>query len=371
MKLGRQIAAFLRLRQRRRWGRSGPVSHARGPVTHVVILDGTLSTLAPGDETNAGLTWKLMAESGPRADRSLYYEAGLQWDDWPGTRDVITGRGLNRQIERAYGFLASRYRPGDRIFLFGFSRGAFAVRSLAGAIHKVGLPRAEAATVRTVRQAYRHYRCSGESEAARAFTRLYCHSEVPIEMIGVWDTVKALGLRVPLLWRFSEPTHRFHTHELCPNVRHGYHALARNETRVAYAPEMWDTTAHPGRVEQRWFRGSHGDVGGQLKGFYPARPLANVPLVWMLDRAEAAGLRLPEGWRDRFPLDAASPTTGTWQGWGKAFLLRAPRDVGRDPSEVIDPSVAATPRPRRAHEIAPVTEWAEDLTEGAAPETAR
>ena len=103
----------------------------RGPVTHVVILDGTMSSLEPGNETNAGLTYRLCREMGSQL--SIYYEPGLQWRDWRSARDVIMGRGINRQIRRAYGYLASRYRPGDRIFLFGYSRGAYAVRSLAGA----------------------------------------------------------------------------------------------------------------------------------------------------------------------------------------------------------------------------------------------
>ena len=100
----------------------------RRPVDHVVILDGTMSSLHPGHETNAGLTFRLLREGGRRHGLSLYYEPGIQWTSWTQAQDVIQGRGLNRQIRRAYGFLASRYRPGDRIFLFGYSRGAYAVR---------------------------------------------------------------------------------------------------------------------------------------------------------------------------------------------------------------------------------------------------
>ena len=338
MRLIRRFDLWKRMRHRLRRRRSGTGGRRRGPVTHVVILDGTLATLSAGAETNAGLTYKLLAEGGRRADRTLFYETGLQWQDCAGLRAVIMGDGLDRQIERAYGHLASRYRPGDRIFLFGFSRGAFAVRSLAGVIHEVGLPRAEAATERTIRQAFRHYRQPPSAATAARFTRAYCHAEVPIEMVGVWDTVKALGLRLPLLWRLTEPAHAFHTHQLGPNVRHGYHALALDETRAAYAPEMWETDGHAGRVEQRWFAGGHGDVGGELKGFAAARPRSNLALVWMLGRAEAAGLALPEGWRARFPCDAAAPSCGTWQGWGKLFLIRGRRAVGRDRSEVIDPT---------------------------------
>ena len=85
----------------------------RGPATHVVILDGTMYSLAPGEETNAGLAYKLMRETGTRANLSVRCEAGIQWRDWTGTLTVMTGRGLNRQIVRTYGWLASRHRPGD------------------------------------------------------------------------------------------------------------------------------------------------------------------------------------------------------------------------------------------------------------------
>lgn len=307
---------------------------ARGRVDHVVILDGTMSTLTPGCETNAGLTFRLLCAAGPSAGISLKYEAGLQWQGWGHAWHVATGVGVNDQIRRAYGFIASRYRPGDRIFLFGYSRGAFAVRSLAGMIDLVGLLRAQCATERNVRGAFRHYQNDPDSAAARAFADAHCHPAAPVEMVGVWDSVMALGLCWPLVWRLSAPRHRFHSPHLGKTVRHGFHALALDETRAAFAPLLWRTGPETvARVEQVWFRGAHGDIGGQLGGFEAARPLANIPLVWMLGRAEACGLRLPEGWRAGFPCDAGAPSVGTLRGWGKMFLLRRRRVVGKDRSE--------------------------------------
>ena len=97
---------------------------------------------------------------------------------------------------------------------------------------------------------------------------------------------------------------------------------------------LWQTPqGYPGRVEQVWFRGTHGDVGGHINGFSAARPLANIPLVWMLEKLEENGVELPVGWRARFPGDPEAPSVGTWQGLAKFFLLRAPRVVGADPSE--------------------------------------
>lgn len=315
--------------------RSAPVVR-RGAMDHVVILDGTLSMLEEGCETNAGLLFKLLSEMAAKGALSLYYEAGVQWPDWLHTRDVIEGKGTNRMIRRAYGFLATRYRPGDRIFLFGYSRGAYAVRSLAGVIDRVGLLRREHATERMLALAYRHYQLTPDTPAAAEFARAYCHLNVPIEMVGVWDTVKALGLRLPLLWRLTEPAHAFHNHALGACVLHGYHALALDETREAFAPVLWETSeGHRGRVEQVWFRGAHGDVGGQLAGFLPARGLSNIPLCWMLRRAEALGLKLPEGWAGRFPEDPNAPRSGMNRRWGRLFVLRKRRRPGRTASECL------------------------------------
>lgn len=312
----------------------------RGAVTHVIILDGTMSSLEEGFETNAGLTFRLLSEMSPNRAVSLKYEAGIQWQGLRRAVDIMAGVGINRQIRRAYGFIASRYRPGDKIFLFGYSRGAYAVRSLAGVIDQIGLLKSECATERNVRQAYRHYRRGGDRQAAKDFRKSCCHDEAPVEMIGVWDTVRALGFRAPVLWRFSPVEHEFHNHALGCSVRNGYHALAIGETRRAFEPVLWESrVGYTGRLEQMWFRGSHGDIGGQLSGFEAARPLSNIPLVWMLNKAEASGLPLPEGWEDRFPQNADAPSVGTWRRWGKLFLNRRRRVIGRDPSERLHSTV--------------------------------
>ena len=315
----------------------GPV---RGPQTHLIILDGTMSTLKPNCETNAGLAYRLAQEMGGQI--SIYYEPGLQWSDWRSIRDVAEGRGINRQIRRAYGYLASRYRKGDRIFLMGYSRGAYAVRSLAGIIDRVGLLTREHATERNIRQAYRLYECQQQQGAGEAFAKIHCRPEVPIEMIGVWDTVKSLGINAPVLWRLSVARHSFHNHALGACVKRGFHALAHDETRVVYRPVLWESDPdRPDQIQQVWFRGSHGDVGGQLDGRKETRPLSNIPLVWMLEQAENSGLALPENWKDRFEQDAAAPSMGNWTGWGKMFITRRKRVVGGDPSERLHESLTS------------------------------
>ena len=320
----------------------------RTRVDHIIILDGTNSTLVPGDETNAGILYKLLRETAPIATLNLHYEDGVPWDSWRSTVAVITGRGINGRIKRAYGAIASRYQPGDRIYLFGFSRGAYAVRSLAGIIGMVGLLKPAQATERNIRQVFRLYEQTDAGEAAEAFAAENCIRDVPVEMVGVWDTVKSLGFRAPIFWRWAEGKYKFHDHELGDHVRNGYHALALHETRVAYSPVLWETPAdYAGNIEQVWFRGAHGDVGGQLGGYNAARPLSNIPLVWLLKKAERCGVRLPDGWEKRFEVDALAPHVGTWRSYSILFWSRRRRDVGRDKSEAMHPSTVAASEARR------------------------
>ncbi|CUH39090.1 hypothetical protein JSE7799_01810 [Jannaschia seosinensis] len=305
-------------------------------TTHVVLLDGTLSSLEAGQETSIGLVYKLLdAET----DHSLYYEPGIQWRGWQNVDEVMAGVGINHQIRRAYAFLAQRYAPGDQVFLLGYSRGAYAVRALAGMIDRVGLLTPEHADEDRVLHAYTHYRDDPTLPAARSFAARYCHSRVRIEAVAVFDTVQAVGIRWPILWRLFPEVHAFRSHRLGRSIAHGLHAMALDETRKAYALDRWRTHGErTASVEQVWFRGSHGDLGGHLAGADAARPLANVPLVWMLSRLEALGLALPEDWRARFPTDPDAPSAGSWRGFGPFFLSRCRRKVGLDGSEWLHPT---------------------------------
>ncbi len=314
----------------------------RPPITHVVIIDGTLSSLSPARESNAGLTFRLLCSMQPSNHMSLRYEEGIQWCTWRSMLDVVAGRGLTRQIRRAYGFIAARYRPGDRIFLFGFSRGAYAVRSLAGIIDQIGLLRRQHATESNVRQAFRYYRKDQITNSAAQFTKAFCCKDVRIEMVGVWDTVKALGIQYPLLWRLAPRPTDFHNHALGNATRNGFQALAMDENRTAFAPVLWKSRGDwSGRLEQAWFRGGHADVGGHLGAFQQARALSNIPLVWMLDHAEACGLPLPDNWRQDFPTDPSALAHGSTRGSAKFFLYRKKRITLADKSEYIHASVAA------------------------------
>lgn len=308
--------------------------------THVILLDGTMSSLTPGNETNIGLTYRLLMDLPEGSGVRVYYEPGIQWRGLRHAHEVMAGIGINRQIRRAYSWLAEGYKPSDRVILMGYSRGAYAVRSLGGLIDQMGLLRPGAVSQSRVDALYELYRSAPESVQAAEMSVSYCLADVPIRFLGVYDTVRALGMRYPLIWRFLPLPHPYHTHTLGRHIAVARHALALDETRVAYRPVLWDT-ARPmaGQdVAQVWFKGTHGDIGGQLNGRARARPRANLALVWMLGEAEAVGLRLPPAWRARFPVDAEAPTVGNFSGFGKLFWERRRRVVGRDASEAIHPS---------------------------------
>ena len=308
--------------------------------THVVIIDGTLSRLHVGEETNAGILYKLLQEMLPRTDLSVNYHPGIQGSGFRKWVNIAAGVGINLTICSGYSALSRRYQPGDKILLFGFSRGAYAVRSLAGMIGSIGLVKAEHMTERRVNRAFRHYEAFAQSPSSAAFSRAYCHSDVKIEMVGVWDTVKALGLPYPILTRIAPMATEFHDHRLGPSIINAFQALALDETRTAYKPILWRSEKDwQGTVEQLWFPGAHADVGGHTEGFQPARPLSNIPLVWMLGKAEMCGLPLPEGWQGRFVTDPAGEMLDPYAGLAKLFIFRAPRAACDTPFDALHKSV--------------------------------
>lgn len=193
----------------------------RPPTTHVVLMDGTFASLADGRRSSIGRIHRLLTGqlgAMPPGRIRIHYGMGQQWARWRTLPDLIMGRILESRITEAYGWLASGYHPGDRIFMMGYSRGAFAVRSLAGMIGRIGLLRADAATERHIRLAWRYYSEGGTAQALGAFRRRRCHAAAPIRMLGCFDTVMALGLRLPILWMLTEPRFRFHDAHLGQGV---------------------------------------------------------------------------------------------------------------------------------------------------------
>lgn len=225
----------------------------------------------------------------------MYYDPGVGTSgSWLRRAcDGATGSGLSHNILEAYRYLISNYASGDQLFFFGFSRGAFTVRSLAGLIRNSGILRPNADDL--VDRAFALYRARRLSthpkeKEATLFRRTYAVSDVtPIRFIGVWDTVGALGN--PLLLRsIPTPRHRFHDRRLSSTVKHAYHALAIDEKRPHFKATMWHQQPHAQNqsFEQVWFVGVHSNIGGG----YPFTGLSDIALEWMADKARLCGLEI-------------------------------------------------------------------------------
>ncbi len=217
------------------------------------------------------------------------------------------GLGISQNIMSAYRWLADNYETGDQIFLFGFSRGAFTARSVAGMIARCGLLRPGSPL--SVEELYERYRLDDRApsfvelhqtkELPPGEKRLLRHSRrVPVKMIGVWDTVGALGIPFGNIPGISRRRFGFHNTRLSAIFEHAYQALALDEHRAAFAPTLWtrftpDTPDPPGKrrvrptiVEQRWFAGAHANVGGGIAG----DDLPQLPLAWLMKKASDLGL---------------------------------------------------------------------------------
>lgn len=224
-----------------------------------------------------------------------YYHPGV--GTGPGLVDRLRGggmgAGLSANIKSAYAWLAGTHRPGDAICLFGFSRGAYTVRSLAGMLAACGLVRFAEGTGPAQRWAEIDRLYDEVYRPARRRARAVPHPPVTVDFLGVWDTVGALGIPDSfgvLNLVDDDERHRFHDTRLGAHVTHARHALALDETRGPFTPTAWTGPVPDGErtVRQVWFPGGHGDVGGG----HPQPGLSDGALQWMIDEASVCtGLR--------------------------------------------------------------------------------
>ena len=186
----------------------------------------------------------------------------------------ITGQGAQKNIMDAYRYIVQNYTPGDELFFFGFSRGAYTVRLLCGMINNVGL--LKRADANLIQMAFDHYKrgwpdYAPEGKASIAFRKKHAHGNSRgVRFVGVWDTVGAMGILLSFLGMF-ENKDEFYDTKLGPNVAVARHALALNERGRFPA----DPLVAPGEVDlqQVWFVGCHSDVGGSHG---PDEPAGNV-----------------------------------------------------------------------------------------------
>lgn len=231
------------------------------------------------------------------------------------------GLGIDENIRSAYMFVAQNYLPGDEIFLFGFSRGAYTARSLAGFIGACGVLKRQ--RLADLAKAWTYYREGALPHSPHDFIKISqsdSHTNAQIKFLGVWDTVGALGIPGQILARLNHQLYGFHDTGPCAVVKRGCHALAIDEHRDEFVPTLWTGTPPEGvRIEQVWFTGAHADVGGG----YVTRKLADIPLVWMANKAEEEGLALD--WTclpDPKGLDPKAPSHNSSAGFFLSDRLR-------------------------------------------------
>ena len=287
-----------------------------------------------------------------RVPAAHYYSQGVGTRFGEKVRGGVEGYGLDNEIIDAYTWLVQVFETGDDIFLFGFSRGAYAARSLSGLISKCGILKPGAPL--SIEQLYARYRRRTDrtirqlrADGPSSYTTLeerwvakYCIL-TNIKFVGVWDTVGSLGKPFAVGTRGNVSRYLFLDTHLYLSNEFAFHALALDEHRRQFEPTFWTQTidndaarSSPSRtleqVEQRWFVGAHANVGGG----YPSDLLAQAPLKWLMDKAAAHGLRFRLDF-EMDPVDPTAPVADSYASFGPALLRlfskRFYRPVGAKP----------------------------------------
>ena len=266
----------------------------------VVCCDGTWNDLDMRYITNVGRLVQCMGKRGKSGGKaiaqSVYYDDGVGASS-SGVRRVLegaTGIGIDEQIYNAYRHICINYEQNDEICLFGFSRGAFAVRSIAGMIGKLGL--VEAKNLKHLARAMDVYRSKNKTEQSDFKKQHAGHKNVKITILGCWDTVGSLGIpdKIPFfpLDNLVRKRYQFHDTELGKHVERALHAVAIDERRKEFGvTTMNKPKGAPAsqKLIQTWFPGDHSCIGG---GSWEKRAFSNHSLKWMVEQAANLGVGL-------------------------------------------------------------------------------
>lgn len=222
----------------------------------------------------------------------VFYDRGVgtAWglDRWIGG---AFGKGLSRNVEDGYRFLVHNYQEGDEVFLFGFSRGAYTARSLAGLIRNCGLlKKIHADQFPVAYNIYRSRVVKPDDMVAKDFIARFSWP-INVHFIGVWDTVGALGIPIRGLSRLMGNSYQFHDVKLSSKIKNAFHAIAIDEKRKPFKPTLWETEPSADQtVEQVWFCGVHTNIGGG----YIDSGLSDITFMWMVEKAQKCGLTFEE-----------------------------------------------------------------------------
>ncbi|TPN00434.1 DUF2235 domain-containing protein [Mesorhizobium sp. B2-3-3] len=245
--------------------------------------------LKPGQKIAAGRT------TNDGQENLVFYERGVGTNGIDKIRGGLLGAGLDASVRSAYKFLSFYYRPGDSIFIFGFSRGAYSARTLAGYIAAAGLLKRDSCTRHLEGMAWAFYRTPPNDRLPGVWASLspYMHNrdDFRIDCLGVFDTVGALGVPLNLFSRLNRNRFEFHTVELSSVTKVNLQALAIDEHRQPFQAAVWRKPRFKSLssvTEQVWFSGVHADVGGGYWTDEQRRQwgiaIDDIPLDWMLKR---------------------------------------------------------------------------------------
>ena len=255
----------------------------------VIFSDGTGQEGGIGNNTNVYKLFNMVVDR--TQNQIVFYDRGLGtgWRKFSGN---IFGAGMDKNIKECYRFIFENYQAGDKIYLFGFSRGAATVRSLSSFIHYFGiLPQSRPELIDEAYNIYTIKSATYREKKAKKFIRNNHTMWASIEFIGVWDTVSALGVPIKsvdvALERVPFMRHKYHNFRLSPSVKNAYQALAIDDYRDTFHPVLWENYLEKHqKIEQVWFVGSHTDIGGG----YAEQEISDIPLQWLVAKAIHNGL---------------------------------------------------------------------------------
>ena len=229
------------------------------------------------------------------------------------------GKGINKNIMDDYRFIVQNYKAGDELYFFGFSRGAYTVRSLAGLINNCGiLKRNKANMTEKAFELYKNSDFHPDAHESVEFRRKYAvEDKVRIKFIGVWDTVGALGVPLRMLG-FMDEKNLFYDNKIGPNIDIARHALAIDELRSDFEPTIWLGRENMD-LKQVWFTGVHSDVGGGYKPDKNKKTLSDIPLKWMINEAEKPGLSFEKHLKSRLKGDHLARQHQEYKGFFKVL----------------------------------------------------
>jgi len=206
-----------------------------------------------------------------------------------------TGKGINKNIVDDYRYIVQNYSPGDELFFFGFSRGAYTIRSLCGLINNCGiLKRADARLIQT---AFDHYKKPGKTHHPKSqksvdFRQKHSHPVPKIKFVGVWDTVGALGIPFSFLGLLDKKD-EFYDTDIGSNIITARHAIAIDEVRSDFEPTLWKPKEGLD-LKQVWFSGVHSNIGGSYAPDNDGGLLSDIAMQWMIKEAKSAGLSIEQ-----------------------------------------------------------------------------